>query len=107
MSEEENFEVELKYVETPKGKVTAHDTTKDIARAIEIISEEESKLEEKLKEIESRTISPEVIASIRETLENIEKMQVEIHSMLDALVEAFQELIDSQKSRATLAEKKQ
>lgn len=107
VSDEEKFEVELKYVETPKGRVTTHETTKEIARAIEIISEEESKLEEKLREIESRNVGSEALTSIRDTLENIEKMEVEILSRLDALVDAFQELLESPGSRATSTEKKQ
>ncbi len=95
MSDEDVFELELSYVETPKGKVSAHETSKKIAEAILMIQEENRKLGERIRQIEQRGGTLQGTEELKKELANIHKELEDVMAQLDALKDAFQEIIET------------
>ncbi|MDH5362025.1 MAG: hypothetical protein OEY99_06175 [Aigarchaeota archaeon] len=95
MSDEDVFELELSYVETPRGKVSAHETSKKIAEAIVMIQEENRKLEERIRQLEQRGGPLQGTEELKKELANIHKELEDVMAQLDALKDAFQEIIEA------------
>ncbi|MEM1574936.1 MAG: hypothetical protein QXF09_01105 [Nitrososphaerota archaeon] len=90
----EVYEIELSYIDTPKGKVATYESSKKIAEALMLISSENEKIIEKISQIESSGISPEKISFIENSLKEIKEMLIEIAAQLDVLSDTLQELTE-------------
>lgn len=98
MSEEDVFELELSYVETPRGKVSAHETSRKIAEAIVMIQEENRKLEERVRQVEKMSGTEEHAEELKKELDKIHKRLEDVMAQVEALKDAFQELIETVRS---------
>ena len=107
MSEEsgkdEKVVIELKYLETPKGKIPTYEFARGVLKAIEVLDEVTSNLEERLSKVErSRSMSldeiKERLASVEEALKDIEnRIELELKDISDkisVLTDAFAELVE-------------
>jgi hypothetical protein len=93
-SSNEVYEIELSYIDTPKGKVATYESSKKIAEALMLVSSENEKIIEKISKIESSTINPEKISFIENSLKEIKEMLIGIVAQLDVLTDTLQELTE-------------
>ncbi|MEM0011482.1 MAG: hypothetical protein QXP86_02710 [Nitrososphaerota archaeon] len=95
MSEEEEFVIDLEYVDTPSGKVASLNTVKKLAEAISIVHEEAEKLSTKVLSLESKIPSADLLNRLESRLAALEKGQDQILAHIDSLIEAFNSLIET------------
>lgn len=93
-SNEEVYEVELSYIDTPKGKVATYESSKKIAEALMLISNENDKIMEKISKLETTIINPEKISYIENSLKEIKEMLIGIAAQLDLLTDTLQEITE-------------
>lgn len=100
---DEKVIIELKYLETPKGKIPTYEFARGILKAIEILDEVTSNLEERLSKVErAGSVSldevKERLTSVEEALKEIEnRLELELRDISDkisVLTDAFAELVE-------------
>lgn len=92
--EEEEIVIDLEYIETPKGKVASINTVKKLAEAIKVVHDENEELSQKLKSLESKLPSEELLNRLDSRLAALEKGQDQILNHIDSLIEAFNNLVE-------------
>lgn len=97
MSNEDVYELELSYVETPRGKVSTLETSRKIAQAIVMIQEENRKMEERIKEMKQMSGTRQDTEELKKELAKIHKELEDVVAQIDSLKDAFQELIELMK----------
>jgi len=78
---DERVVIELKYLETPKGKIPTYEFARAVLKALEVLDEVTSNLEERLNKVErAGSVS---LDEIKERLTSIEEVLKEVQSRLD------------------------
>jgi len=95
MSEEEEFVIDLEYVDTPAGKVASLNTVKKLAEAISIVHEEAEEISSKVQSLENKMPSTDLLNRLESRLAALEKGQDQILAHIDSLIEAFNSLIET------------
>ncbi|MCD6341260.1 MAG: hypothetical protein J7L83_00150 [Thaumarchaeota archaeon] len=104
-SEENRVIIELKYLETPVGKVPTLEFAKSLLKAIQILDDATANIEEKLGKLEEGGLMPKNLEEVQERLNSMEsaikdiqkKLDLEVGEILDklsALTDAFSELVE-------------
>ena len=101
--DEESVVVRPRYLETPKGKIPTYDFALGILKAIKLLDDATSQLEEKLSRIEKRgapglegfeTRINDLEQAIKKLEKRIELDLEEMNDRLSALTDAFNELME-------------
>lgn len=92
--EEEEFVIDLEYIETPRGRVASINTVKKLAEAIKMVHDENEELSTKLMSLELKLPSEELLNRLDNRLAALEKGQDQILSHIDSLIEAFNNLVE-------------
>ncbi len=94
MSEEE-FVIDLEYIDTPSGKVASLNTVKKLAEAVSMVHDEAEELSTKVKSLENKIPSADLLNRLESRLAALEKGQDQILAHIDSLIEAFNSLIET------------
>ncbi|MCD6536450.1 MAG: hypothetical protein J7K49_05405 [Thaumarchaeota archaeon] len=102
---QERIVIELKYLETPKGRVPTYEFARSLLKAIQILDDVTANIEEKLVKIEERKEMPQNVEELQERLNAVEnaikelekKIELDLSEILDrlsTLTDAFNELVE-------------
>ncbi len=103
--DQERVVIELKYLETPKGRVPTYEFARNLLKAIEILDDVTANIEEKLVKLEERREMPQSVEELQERLTAMEntikelekKIELDLGEILDrlsTLTDAFNELVE-------------
>lgn len=84
------IEIELSYVETPKGNVATLDSVEQLANVILILDDEINAIKEKINKIPS--LGGVDMPELEERLKRIESVLMDLDDKVSILVDAMQEL---------------
>ncbi|HIQ29905.1 MAG TPA: hypothetical protein EYH45_05005 [Candidatus Caldiarchaeum subterraneum] len=84
------IEIELNYVETPKGNVATLDSVEQLANVILILDDEINAIKEKINKIPS--LGGVDMPELEERLKRIESVLMDLDDKVSILVDAMQEL---------------
>ncbi len=89
---EDVVEIDLNYIETPRGRVAAFETVKQLANAIVLLNEEEENIRNELRRIARGPVDEQRVKSIEERLDRIEQRLDDMMTTQDYILDTLQEL---------------
>ena len=92
---EDVVEIDLNYIETPRGRVAAFETVKQLANAIVLLNEEEENIRNELRRIARGPVDEQRVKSIEERLDRIEQRLDDMMTTQDYILDTLQELTNA------------